>query len=83
MNDIIKFIKSLEYLNSLIRGIPETLKHEIKNQESGFLLALLAPLAALLLKPVISSAVEGITGRRRKKAGRGYIDRNFYFRSIL
>ena len=30
MNDIIKIIKSLENSNSLIHGIPETVKHEMK-----------------------------------------------------
>ena len=30
MNDIIKTIKSLEYLGALIAGVTETVKHEIK-----------------------------------------------------
>ena len=46
MNDIIKIIKSLEESNVLIDGITETVKYEIKEQEGGFLPALLAPLAA-------------------------------------
>ena len=57
--------------------MPETVKQEIKKQESGFLPAWLAPLAASLLKPVISSVLKSISGRRIKKAGRGYIDINF------
>ena len=52
MNDIIKIIKSLGYLNVLIDGITESLKTEIKKQECGFLPALLAPLAISLLQPV-------------------------------
>ena len=57
--------------------MPETVKQEIKKQESGFLPAWLAPLAASLLKPVISSVLKSISGRRIKKTGRGYIDINF------
>ena len=46
MNDIIKIIKSLEDLGVLIDGVTETVKHEIKKTESGFLGTLLAPLAS-------------------------------------
>ena len=44
---------------------------------------MLAPLAASLAQPVISSVVKGISGKGVKRAGRGYIDKNFYFRCIL
>ena len=57
--------------------MPETVKQEIKKQESGFLPAWLATLAASLLKPVISSVLKSISGRRIKKTGRRYIDINF------
>ena len=53
INDIIKIIKSLEDSGVLI--VAETLKNEIKKQEGGFLGALLAPLAASTVQPVISS----------------------------
>ena len=49
----------------------------MKNQECGFLLALLAPLAASVVQPVISSVVKGISGRGVKRAGRGYINKTF------
>ena len=68
MNDIIKIIKSLEDSNVLIDGITETVKHEIKKQEGKFLTALSAPLAALLVQPVISSVVKGISGRGVRRA---------------
>ena len=55
---IIKIIKSLEDSNVLIDGITETVKDEIKRQEGGFLPALLPPLAALLVQPVIGIAEE-------------------------
>ena len=59
MNDTIKYIKSLEDLDILIDGVTETVKHEI--QEGGFLGDLLAPSAASLVQPVISSIVKGIS----------------------
>ena len=49
----------------------------MKNQEGAFIGAFLALLDASLVKPVISSIVKGINGREVKRAGRGYIDKNF------
>ena len=46
MNDTIKIINSLEDSRVLINGVTETVKHEIKRQESRLLEALLADLAA-------------------------------------
>ena len=63
MNDIIKIVKSLEDSGVLIDGVNETVKHEIKKQEGEFLGALLAPLAASLVQPLISSILKGISGR--------------------
>ena len=77
MKDINKIIKSLEDSGVLIYRVPETVKHEIKKQEGRFLGALLAPLAASLVQPVISSVVKDISGRGVRRAGRGYIDENF------
>ena len=77
MNDIIKIIKSLEDLGVLIDGITEAIKHEIKKQEGRFLGALLAPLAASLVQPVISSVVKGIRERGVGRVGIGYIDKQF------
>ena len=45
-----------------------------KNKKMNFLVA---PLAASLVQPVISSVVKGISGRGVKRAGRGYMDENF------
>ena len=77
MNDIIKIIKSSEDSGVLIDGVTETVKDEVKNQEGGFLGALLAPLATSLVQPVISSVVKGISGRGVRRAGRGYNGYNF------
>ena len=83
MNDIIKIVKPFEHSVVLVDGVTETVKHEIKKQESGFLTALLLPLVASLVQLVISSVVKGISGRGVRRARRGYLDENFSFRSIL
>ena len=77
MNDVIKIIKSLEDSGVLIDGVTETVKREIKKEVSGFHGALLAPLPASLVQPVISSVVKGISGRGVRRAGRKYMVRNF------
>ena len=79
MNDIIKIIKSLEDSGVLIDGVTETVKHEIKKQEHGFLGALLAPLAASFVQPAISPVGKCIRGREVRRAGRGYMDDIFSF----
>ena len=76
-------IKSLKDQGVLIDGVTETVKHEIKKQEGGFLETLLAPLAASLVQPVISSVVKVISERGVRRAGTGYLDKNFYFRPII
>ena len=85
IDDIINIAKSLENSGKLIDGVTEAVKHEIKKQEGGFLRALLAPLAASVVQPVISSVVKGITGRwvRRARGGYNNMDKNVYFCSIL
>ena len=55
MKDIIRIIKLSEDSGILIDGATKSVKDEIKKQEGGFLGALLAPLAASLVQPVISS----------------------------
>ena len=59
------------------------MKLEIKKQEGRFHRALLAPLAASLVQPVIYSEVKGKSGRGVRRAGRGYTNTNFQFRFIL
>ena len=67
LNDI-KIVKSLEDSGVLIDGVTETIKHEIKKNKKN-----LAPLAASIVKPVISSVVKAINGIRRavNRARRG------------
>ena len=69
--------KSLEDSVVLIDGVTGTVKHEIKKQEDRFLGALLAPLAASLVQPVVSSVVKTISGRAVTIARRRYRDKNF------
>ena len=69
MNDIIKIIKSFEDSGVFIDGVTVTVKHEIKEEET--------PLAASLVQSVISSVVKGISGRRIRRAEKGYVDKNF------
>ena len=77
MKDIIKIIKPLENSGVLIDAVTETIKDEIIKQEGWFDGALLAPLAASLVEPVISSVVKGVSGRGVRRAARGYINDNF------
>ena len=77
MNYVIKIIKSLEDSTLLIGGVTETVKHEIRKHEGGFLGALSASLGASLVQPVISSVVSGVSGRGVRRAGRGYRDKTF------
>ena len=76
MNDIIKIVKSLEDSGVFIDGVTETVNHEIKKQEGGFLVSMLETLAASLVQPVISSVVKGISDRGVRRAGRGYMVKN-------
>ena len=77
MDDIIKIIKSLEDFGVLFDRITETEKHGIRKQEGRFLGGLLAPLAASIEQPVVSSVVKGINWRGVRRAGRGYINKKF------
>ena len=48
-----------------------------KKLEDRFLGALLAPSTASLVQPVISSVIKGISRRGVRRAGRGYMNKNF------
>ena len=60
-----------------MNGVTETVKHEIKKQEGGFLVALLAPLAISVVQPVIYKVVKGISGRDARRVGKGYMNITF------
>ena len=54
MNDIIKIVKPLEKAGLLLGGAAETVKHQIKTQESGLVGAMMGLKAASLIAPVAS-----------------------------
>ena len=49
MNDVIKIAQALEDSNTLLKGVTETVKNEIKEQKGGFLSMSLGTLGASLL----------------------------------
>ena len=49
-----------------------------KKQKGRFLGALLAPLAASLVQPGISSVLKGISEKGIRRADRGYMNKKFY-----
>ena len=69
--NIIKIVESIGKSDLLIDGATEAVKHEIKKQDSGFLGAmmtpmaasLIAPMASSLIQPVASSLINAITGK--------------------
>ena len=54
MDDILKIVKSLENSGVLLKGVNETIQHEVKVQRGGFLGMLLGTLGASLLGDVLS-----------------------------
>ena len=60
-----------------MNGVTETVKHKIKKQEGGFLVALLAPLAISVVQPVIYKVVKGISGRDVRRVRKGYMNITF------
>ena len=75
MDDIIKILKSLEGSGVLIDGVTETVKDEIKEKKKVDLL--LTPSASSLVQSEIYSVVKGISGKGVRRAGRGYMNKNF------
>ena len=73
MDNIIRIIKLLEISGVLIDGVTETVNHEIKKQEVGFLATLLAPMAASLTATVTSSLIGGFFGKGVMRSGRGVL----------
>ena len=60
MNDIIKIVKSLENSGILLKGVSETIQHEVKEQRGGFLSTLLGTLGASLLGKLLTGG-KGVT----------------------
>ena len=66
MEDIMKWVKSLEGPGLLVKEVSETIKNKIKQQKGGFLLKLLGTLAA----PLLGGA---LTGKGVIRAGEAVI----------
>ena len=66
MNDIMKIVKSCKESGSLIKGVSETTKNEVKEQKGGFLGMLLGILGASLL-------VNLLRGKDTIRGGKGTI----------
>ena len=66
MNEIMKFVQTLEGSNILLKGVSETIKNETKEQKGGFLSMLLGTLGASLLGHLL-------TGKGFVRAGEGTI----------
>ena len=75
MDDIIKIVESLEKSGLLTDGATETVKHEIKKQEVGFLGSMMATMAAsmiapmALIQPMASSLTSVMFGKGVTTAG--------------
>ena len=67
MDVIIKIVESLDKSGLLIDVSTETVKHEIKKQEGGFLGAMMAPMTASMIAPMASSNMLGLNLRKIKK----------------
>ena len=79
MNHTMKIAKSLEESGSLIKGVSQTIRNEVKEQKGGFLGMLLGTLCASLLENLLTSkgtirAVEGTI-----RVGKGTIRTGQYF----
>ena len=66
IEDIIKIVKSLEYIGILLKGFTETIENEVKEQKGEFLSMFLGTLGASLLGNIL-------TGRGIDKAGEGIV----------
>ena len=83
MEDIIKLVKSLKGSSLLLKGVPETVQNEEKEQKGGFLSMLLGTLGASLLGKLLTSRRINRAGedRRINKAGEGIIRAGYGTRS--
>ena len=59
MDDVLKIVKSLEDSGVLLKGVSETIQHEVREQRGGFLSMLLGTLGASLLGDTLSNDLSG------------------------
>ena len=70
MQDILQILKSLENSGTLLDGITEKVKNEVKEQKGGFLSMLLGTLGASLLGDLLT---KNLSGRGAIRAEEGTI----------
>ena len=71
MEDITKIVKSLEDSASLLKGVPEAVQNELKEQKGGFLSMLLGTLGASLLGNLLTGKGAFHAGKGVNKKGKG------------
>ena len=65
IKDLIKIVKSLENLGSLLKGVTESVQNEVKKQKGGFLSMLLGILGASLLGNLLTGKGATPTSHRQ------------------
>ena len=82
ISDVTRIIKSLENSTVLIDEFIETVKHESKNQEDGFLGILLGTLGVSMLENILARksvlrAGKSVVRAVREPKNTNHIDKNF------
>ena len=73
MENLIKIVKSLEDFGLLLKGITESVQHEVKDQKGGFLSMLLGTLGARLLGNLLTGKGVNKKGKGIHRAGEGIV----------
>ena len=71
IEDLIKWVKSLEDSGLLLKGVTELVQNEIKEQKGGFLSMLLGTLGASLLGNLLTGKGVNKKGKGIYRAGEG------------
>ena len=72
MDDLIKIVKALEDSGSLLEGVTKSVQNEVKEQNGGFLSALLGTLGASLLGNLLAKKGINTAGEEIVRAGEGH-----------
>ena len=73
MENLIKIVKSLEDFGLLLKGITESVQHEVQDQKGGFLSMLLGTLGARLLGNLLTGKGVNKKGKGIHRAGEGIV----------
>ena len=72
MEDLIKIVTSLEDSGLLLKGVTKSVQNEVKEQNGGFLSALLGTLGASLLGNLLAGKGINRAGEGIVRAGEGH-----------